>query len=75
MAYAAKKLGLIKDIGLDGNEFGVELSENIKSTMSEIVVVPGMLENGSMLMEMKLPERALHRYPLDQFARVHAHAR
>lgn len=59
VAYAAKKLGLIKDVGLDGNEFGVELSENIKSTMSEIVVVPEMLESGSKLMEMKMPENTL----------------
>lgn len=59
VAFAAKKLGLIKDSGLEGNEFGVELSENIKSTMSEIVVVQDMLEHGTMLMEMKLPENTL----------------
>ena len=46
------------------------------------VFQPYLIEDCSLVvetypigMEMKLPERALHRYPLDQLARVHAHAR
>ena len=35
------------------------LSEDIKSTMSEIVVSEKMLENGKRLMDMSMPENTL----------------
>ncbi len=59
VGFAAGRLGLIKDGAIAGDEFGVELSEDIKSTMSEIELVPAMLENGARLMDMKLPGNTL----------------
>ncbi|MCD7962562.1 MAG: potassium/proton antiporter [Rikenellaceae bacterium] len=41
------------------NEFGFELPEEIKSSMSEITVIPGMLRHGAHLMDITLPDNTL----------------
>ena len=59
VAPLARKFGLVREGGLGGSEFGVELSEDIKSSMSEIEISEKMLENGSRLMDLRLPENTL----------------
>jgi len=59
VGFAAKVLNLIKPNEISSDEFGVALSEDIKSTMSEIVVSEKMLENGKRLMDMSMPENTL----------------
>lgn len=59
VGFAAKVLNLIKPNEISSDEFGVALSEDIKSTMSEIVVSEKMLENGKRLMDVNMPENTL----------------
>lgn len=59
VAMFARKLGLASKSGNGAKNFGVELSDEIKSTMSEIDVTPLMLENGARLMDIKFPENTL----------------
>ena len=40
-------------------EFGVELSEDIRSVMSEIEITPQVLEHGNRLMDLSLPDHTL----------------
>jgi len=40
-------------------EFDVEFSDEIKSAMSEITVLPEMLKNGKRIMDISLPDRTL----------------
>jgi len=40
-------------------EFDVEFSDEIKSAMSEITVMPEMLGNGKRIMDISLPDRTL----------------
>ena len=55
----AKLLGLAEAEEKKGNDFGMELSEEIKSVMSEIMVTPSLLTNGNRLMDMTLPDNTL----------------
>lgn len=59
LAFVADKLKLSKAIENDTSEFGVELSEDIKSTMSEVLISETMLEKGNRLMDMIFPENTL----------------
>ncbi len=56
----AKALGLAEPEGQKHkNNFGFEIPEDIKSSMSEIDVIPSILENGNKLMDLKLPDNTL----------------
>lgn len=55
----AKLLGLSEKEKKQNNEFGMELPEEIKSAMSEIEVLPTLLENGNHLMDLTLPDNTL----------------
>lgn len=59
VSYMAKLLGLTEQEKSEKNHFGLELSEEIKSAMSEIVVEPGLLEKGNRLMDLTLPDNTL----------------
>lgn len=58
VGYMAKLLGL-SEKEPPTNEFGMELPEEIKSSMSEITVVPTMLTHGNHLMDLTLPDNTL----------------
>lgn len=55
----AKLLRLSDKEEKKGSDFGMELSEEIKSAMSEIVVEPQILEQGNRLMDLNLPDNTL----------------
>ena len=59
VGFAARKLGLIKPKTFTEDEFGIAISEDIKSTMSEIAVSEKMLGGGKRLMDMPIPENTL----------------
>ena len=59
VGFAARKLNLIKDKTFSEDEFGIAISEDIKSTMSEIVVSEKMISSGKRLMDMPIPENTL----------------
>lgn len=42
-----------------GNDFGVELPEEINSTLHDMVVTDAMLASGSRLADISLPEKTL----------------
>jgi len=52
-------LGLSEKEKKTANDFGMELAEEIKSTMSETVVTPGLLAHGNTLMDIPLPDNTL----------------
>ena len=54
----ARKLKLIDKPALK-EEFGIELSEDIRSVMSEIDLTPAVLTHGNRLMDLKLPDHTL----------------
>lgn len=54
----AQRLKLDKEYAPDP-AFGVELADDIKSSMSEIEVVPSLLEHGNKLMDLSLPDDTL----------------
>ena len=43
----------------DGNEFGIELPDELGSQLSECVLTDEMIANGNRLAEMDLPEKTL----------------
>ncbi len=55
----AKLLGLSEKEKKQGNEFGMELPEEIKSAMSEIEVSENFLSDGNHLMNLDLPDNTL----------------
>ncbi|MBO7521407.1 MAG: cation:proton antiporter, partial [Opitutales bacterium] len=59
VGFAARKLNLAKEKPFSEDEFGIAISEDIKSTISEIVVSEKMISNGSRLMDMPIPENTL----------------
>lgn len=59
VSYMARLLGLSEKEKKEGNDFGMELSEEIKSAMSEIEVADSLLANGSHLMDLTLPDNTL----------------
>lgn len=58
VTYMARKLKLIDKPALK-EEFGIELSEDIRSVMSEIDLTPAVLAHGNRLMDLKLPDHTL----------------
>lgn len=55
----ARKLDLDLPIEKDGNDFGVELPEEINSSLHDLTVTEEMLSNGNHLVDMKLPKGTL----------------
>ena len=55
----ARKLNLDLPIEKTGNEFGVELPEEINSSLNDITVTEEMLVNGNSLADMRLPKGTL----------------
>lgn len=55
----ARKLDLALPIEKTGNEFGVELPEEINSSLKDMTVTEDMLANGDKLVDMKLPKGTL----------------
>ena len=55
----ARKLDLALPIEKTGNDFGVELPEEINSSLNDMTVTEEMLTNGSQLVDMKLPKGTL----------------
>ena len=55
----ARKLDLALPIEKTGNDFGVELPEEINSSLNDMTVTEEMLINGSQLADMKLPKGTL----------------
>ena len=55
----AKILHLAEKEAKQSNDFGLELSEEIKSAMSEIEVTTDFLTNGHYLMNLNLPDNTL----------------
>ena len=58
VTYVARLLKLIDKPPVK-EEFGVELSEDIRSVMSEIEITPQVLEHGNRLMDLSLPDHTL----------------
>ena len=59
LPFFARKLGLSAPLEKTGNDFGVELPEEIDTELADLVVTPDMLEEGDTLKEIPLPEGAL----------------
>ncbi len=55
----ARALNLSIPLEKTGNEFGVELPEEIDSDLSDMTVTPEMIEQGNTLKDMTLPKGAL----------------
>ncbi|MDR1760681.1 MAG: potassium/proton antiporter [Fibrobacter sp.] len=59
VSSSARLLGLSEEMTEDNNMFGIELPDEIKSSMSEIAVIPSLLEKGNRLMNIALPDNTL----------------
>ncbi len=59
VAFSANWLGLASAENSNATNFGVELSDEIKSTMSEIEVTAQMLEGGNRLLDIVFPDNTL----------------
>lgn len=59
VSYMARLLGLAEKEKKQGNDFGMELPEEIKSAMSEIEVSEAILRKGNHLMDLTLPDNTL----------------
>lgn len=55
----AKWLGLAAPEVKTENTFGMELPDEIKSAMSEIMITPDLLTKGNLLMDLPLPDNTL----------------
>ena len=55
----ANKLGLSKPMEKTGNEFGVELPEEINTNLNDMVIRPEDIANGDTLKDMALPKGTL----------------
>ena len=59
LPFFARKLGLSAPLEKTGNDFGVELPDEIDTDLTDLTVTPAMLTDGDTLKEMELPEGAL----------------
>jgi cell volume regulation protein A len=55
----ARRLHLDAPLTDDGNSFGLELPDEMRSKLQELVVTPTLLAHGSTLKEVQLPDHAL----------------
>lgn len=59
ISFIARKLNLDLPEGKTGNEFGVEIPEELGSQLKEVILTNEMLENGNLLSEMNIPKNTL----------------
>lgn len=59
ISFVANKLGLSMPSERKGNEFGVELPEEINTNLSDMVITENDIENGDTLKDMSLPRGTL----------------
>lgn len=59
ISYVAKLLHLSIPLEKTGNDFGVELPEEIDTTLHDLVLTNEMLEKGDRLMDMNIPKGTL----------------
>ena len=59
ISFFARLLHLSAPLPQTGNEFGVELPEEINSSLSDMTVTPEMIEQADTLKEMNLPQGTL----------------
>ncbi|MDE6449186.1 MAG: potassium/proton antiporter [Muribaculaceae bacterium] len=58
--YSARKLGLTEAEGDGGvDDFGVDLADNLPTTLHTLTLTPGMLERGNTLKDIQLPAGTL----------------
>ena len=59
ISSVARWLHLDLPLPKEGNDFGVELPEEIDGQLTDLTLNESMLEHGSRLMDMKLPRNTL----------------
>ena len=59
LPFFARKLGLSAPLEKTGNDFGVELPDEIDTDLTDLTVSSAMLADGDTLKEVELPEGAL----------------
>ena len=59
LPFFARKLGLSAPLEKTGNDFGVELPDEIDTDLTDLTVTSAMLVDGDTLKEVELPEGAL----------------
>ncbi len=59
LPFFARKLGLSAPMERTGNDFGVELPDEIDTDLTDITVTPAMIANGDTLKDMSLPQGTL----------------
>lgn len=59
ISWFAKRLKLDLPMGKEGNDFGVELPDEIDTSLTDLTVTDEMLANGAKLADMKLPKGTL----------------
>ncbi|MGI6242437.1 MAG: potassium/proton antiporter [Prevotella sp.] len=59
ITYMARKLHLDQPAEKTGNEFGVEIPEELGPDLNEVVLTEDMLANGNLLSQMDIPEGTL----------------
>lgn len=59
ISFVANKLGLSMPCERKGNEFGVELPEEINTNLSDMIITENDIENGDTLKDMSLPRGTL----------------
>lgn len=59
LPFFARKLGLSAPMEKTGNDFGVELPDEIDTDLTDITVTPAMIADGDTLKEMSLPQGTL----------------
>ncbi len=59
ISFIARKLNLDLPEEKTGNEFGVDIPEELGSQLKEVILTNEMLENGNLLSEMNIPKNTL----------------
>lgn len=59
LPFFARKLGLSAPMEKTGNDFGVELPDEIDTDLTDITVTPAMIADGDTLKDMSLPQGTL----------------
>ena len=59
LSFVARSLNLSKPLEKTGNDFGVELPEDLDSELSEMTITKSMLEEADTLKDMHLPQGTL----------------
>ena len=59
ISFVARKLHLDMPVEKTGNEFGVEIPEELGPNLNEVVLTQDMLTNGNLLSQMDIPKGTL----------------